>query len=153
MIALDPVRTKCVSSAIFVAIQQGRRQIWRKKLHRPRGEEAVQIPLLARKLPIEILDMIFDYLPSHTVATAEQALGIRVSNTFWYCRIVNNFFFEIESLPVEKTAWKRLCLKLEERIPESEALRVRQYLFNCMDSILAIVGMLEEGSLIDWKRF
>lgn len=94
--------------------------------------------------------MILDYLPSRTVARAERALGVRVSNTFWYLRIVNNFF-EVRGLPVNKDAYKRLCLKLEEQIYGNEALCIRRYLFNCMDNILDTVNMLQQGNLIDGK--
>ncbi|TPR11925.1 ZIP zinc/iron transport family protein [Aspergillus niger] len=149
MFAEDPVRTKCVSSAVYGAMQ-GKRRNWLKRLYLSRRKKEEQIPLIVRKLPMEVLYMILDYLPSRTVARAERALGVRVSNSFWYFRIVNNFF-EVRGLSVNKNAYKRLCLKLEEQIYGNEALRIRRYLFNCMDNILDTVNMLQQVNLIDGK--
>ncbi|KAI2821292.1 hypothetical protein CBS115989_3046 [Aspergillus niger] len=140
------VRTKRVSSAVYGAMQ-GKRRNWLKRLYLSRRKKEEQIPLIVCKLPMEVLYIILDYRPSRTVARAERALGVRVSTTFWYFRIVNNFF-EVRGLPVNKDAYKRLCLKLEEQIYGNEALRIRRYLFNCMDNILDTVNMLQQGNLI-----
>ncbi|PLB50267.1 hypothetical protein P170DRAFT_435466 [Aspergillus steynii IBT 23096] len=139
----DPVRIKSVSSVVDLALEQARRTKPKKEPSRPCRPKAVQ-PISCR-LPMEVIYIIFDYIPSQTVANTEKALNFYLSNSFWYSRVSANLFFETQGLTVEDVDWKRLCLKLERRLEKSEALRVRQYLLNCLDKILKVVEMLKDG--------
>jgi hypothetical protein len=96
------------------------------------------------KLPMELLYMIFDLLPSQTVANAEEALGVHSSNHFWSSRIPADIFFEVQDITEKEVDWKTLCLRLEQCLESSEALRVRRYLLDCLDRILTVAKTIKE---------
>lgn len=91
--------------------------------------------------------MILDHTLPQTVANVEKSFGIYLTNRFWHSRAPTRFFFELQDFTEDEIDWKRTCLKLERRLEKSEALRVRQYLFNCLDKILCAVEALKDRGL------
>ena len=83
--------------------------------------------------------LIFDYLPSQTVAFIEKELGVSMGNMYWRSRISTEFFYEIVGVDDARIDWKQLCLKLERQLATSTALVIRRYLLECMDDIMEIV--------------
>lgn len=61
-------------------------------------------------LPVEILYMIADYLPSQAIANIESAWGSSSGKTFWYSRIPTKIFHEVQDVAGEDLDWQRLCL-------------------------------------------
>ncbi|KAB8209733.1 hypothetical protein BDV34DRAFT_6958 [Aspergillus parasiticus] len=143
MTAEDPVRTKCVSEAIGVALEQADRRKLKSKRRQSVRKSVRQIGTC--NLPVEILYMIANYLPSQAIANMEKAWGFRFGNTFWYSRIPTKIFHEVEDVADEDLDWQRLCLKLERRLEKSEALNTRRYLLECLDEILSIVKTLGDS--------
>lgn len=136
----DPVRTKRVSDAISSALKQGRRRKTTKKKKKGKRQPAPQKARVGScNLPLELLYMIFDYLPSQTVAFIEKELGVSMGNMYWRSRISTEFFYEIVGVDDERIDWKQLCLKLERQLATSTALVIRRYLLECMDDIMEIV--------------
>ncbi|KAE8347879.1 hypothetical protein BDV24DRAFT_157359 [Aspergillus arachidicola] len=143
MTAEDPVRTKCVSEAIGVALEQADRRKLKSKRRQSVRKRVRQVG--ACNLSVEILYMIANYLPSQAIANMEKAWGFRFGNTFWYSRIPTKIFHEVEDVAEEDLDWQRLCLKLERRLEKSEALNTRRYLLECLDEILSIVKTLGDS--------
>ncbi|KAE8418244.1 hypothetical protein BDV36DRAFT_295279 [Aspergillus pseudocaelatus] len=143
MTAEDPVRTKCVSEAIGLALEQEDRRKLKSKHRRPVRKRVRQVKTC--NLPVEILYMIAECLPSQAIANMERAWGFSFGNTFWYYRIPANIFHEVQDVAGEDLDWQRLCLKLERRLEKSEALNTRRYLLKCLDEILSIVKTLTDS--------
>ncbi|OJJ74828.1 hypothetical protein ASPBRDRAFT_463752 [Aspergillus brasiliensis CBS 101740] len=137
----DPVRTKCVTDAINLALEQEeRRQL---KLKKRKGYLITQKALNPRPcvLPMEILYMIFEYLPSQTVADLEKGLCLKLGNMFWYTRPSARLFYEVKEISVDEVDWKRLTLKLERRLEKSKALAIRRFLLASLDDVMKFVNV------------
>jgi hypothetical protein len=77
---LDPIRTKCVSEATGLALHQAEKRKLKGKRSGPVRHEVQQFWIC--NLPMEVLYMIFEYVPSQTVANLEKALGLQFDNIF-----------------------------------------------------------------------
>ncbi|RAQ53404.1 hypothetical protein AFGD_001779 [Aspergillus flavus] len=140
---MNPVRTKCVSEANGMALEQADRRKLKSKRCQSVRKSVRQAGTC--KPPVEILYMIANCLPSQAIANMEKAWGFRFGNTFWYSRIPTKVFHEVEDVADEDLDWQRLCLKLERRLEKSGALNTRRYLLKCLDEILRIVKTLGDS--------
>ena len=131
MASEDPVRTKCVKTALEQTTRKRQRN--KEKAFRQKGTPTVRESMLLL-LPSEILNMVFGYLPSQAVANIQRALHLPLDDDFWRSRISTKIFHEVRT-PTRGTNWKHLCLKLERRLEKSEALAARQHLLTCLDEI------------------
>ncbi|OJJ71238.1 hypothetical protein ASPBRDRAFT_75834 [Aspergillus brasiliensis CBS 101740] len=129
----DPVRTKCVQAALEQVTVKRTRD--KKKIFHQKCTPRIRESMLLR-LPWEVLNMVFNYLPSQAVANVQRALHLRLDHDFWRSRISTQLFHEVATY-TRGINWKQLCFKLERRLEKSEALAVRQHLLICLDEILA----------------
>lgn len=134
MASEDPVRTKCVKTALEQTTRQRSRN--KEQISRQKGSPRVRESTLFL-LPWEVLNMVFGYLTSQAVVNVQRALHLPLDDDFWRSRIPTKIFHEVETT-ARGINWKQLCLKLERRLERSEALAARQHLLSCLDEILAL---------------
>ncbi|KAL3456197.1 hypothetical protein BJX64DRAFT_48406 [Aspergillus heterothallicus] len=84
------------------------------KAKRVRTEQLPQkIKTRMDDLPLEVLWMTLDLLPTQDVAALENGICCYMSDAYWRSRTDAKLFHELRGLPIEELNWRFLCLELE----------------------------------------
>lgn len=136
----DPVRTKCVTGAICLALKHEKR---RKLMMKRKGHLVTRKAPRPRPcvLPMEILYMILRYLPYQTIANVEKGLRLNLGNRFWRTWLSSRMFYEVRDIAIDEVNWKRLSMLLERRLKKSNALAIRRFLLASLDNVMRFVNM------------
>ncbi|OJI86833.1 hypothetical protein ASPTUDRAFT_495334 [Aspergillus tubingensis CBS 134.48] len=136
----DPVRTKCVTGAICLALKHEKR---RKLMMNRKGHLVTRKAPRPRPcvLPMEILYMILRYLPYQTIANVEKGLRLNLGNRFWRTWLSSRVFYEVRDIAIDEVNWKRLSMLLERRLKKSNALAIRRFLLASLDNVMRFVNM------------
>ncbi|KAJ0425046.1 hypothetical protein BJY00DRAFT_227274 [Aspergillus carlsbadensis] len=95
-------------------------------IHKAKRVRTEQLPQKIKTkldgLPLEVLWMSLDLLPTEDVTSLENGICCYMSDAYWRSRTDAKLFHELRGLPDEELNWRFLCLELEtltiERKPD-----------------------------------
>jgi hypothetical protein len=121
-------------------------------IYKAKRVKTEQLPLKIKtrldNLPLEVLWMSLDLLPTQDIASLENGICCYMSDAYWRSRIDATLFHELRDLPDEQLNWRFLCLELETLTIERKSdFYGRRWVLKRLDDLVELLPSPRDSSV------